>query len=213
MGEKIAIQELFPKLENAINQVKGVLSSKIIGNEEEITEIHVVANKARNAKQLVRDIETVVQVSGGISVDHKKISIAQVAQAKPLERPRLTNVNVEFDGLTAVVRVTMNHNGETVVSEVEGVRSEKNILRLAAQAALMAVERLLQTQVRFAVDQVMLVPIGISQLISISVIVVTPQGEENLLGSTYVDNSSNATEAACKAALDAINRRLGELSQ
>ncbi|WP_366923802.1 hypothetical protein MFMK1_000715 [Metallumcola ferriviriculae] len=210
--EKSLNENLVAEMEDVINQVDGVLSSRIIWAEEEISEVHVLSSKGRNPKQLVRDIETVLQVRGGINVDHKKISIAQVSQGKQsFIRPKLTNVNVESANITAVVRVSIKHEEETFTAEVEGAKSEKNVLRLAAQATLVALEQAISADIRFAVDQVMVMPVEMSQLVSVSVTAVTSAGEDNLLGSAYA--RGNAREAACKAALDAVNRRLLRLAE
>lgn len=212
MSNKVLSETLITEMENAVSQVDGVLSSRIIWDEEEITEVHVLSGKSRNAKQLVRDIETVLQVRGGINVDHKKISIAQVSQGnQEVVRPKLTNVNVDVADLTAVVKVTIRHQEETFTAQIEGAKSEKNLLRLAAQATLIALEKAVGDDIKFAVDQVMLVPVAMSELVSVSVTAVTPSGEDSLLGSAYAHGAPR--EAACKAALDAVNRRLMRLAE
>jgi len=212
VSEKTLTGDKSAEVEGAINQVEGVISSKVVWDEGEISEIHVLSGKDRNAKQLVRDIETILQVRAGINIDHKKISIAQVSQEKQtVFRPKLANVSVEVSDLTAVAKVAIRYGNETYMAAAEGAKSEKNILRLAAQATLLALEQAARAEIKFAVDQVMVIPFEISQLISVAVTAVSPGSEENLLGSAYVQG--NPREAACKAALDAVNRRLLRLAE
>ena len=65
--------------ENQIVQLEGVISANISLKENgEIDEIHVIADKSRNPKNIVRDIETLFHVNLNQEIDHKKISIAQL---------------------------------------------------------------------------------------------------------------------------------------
>ena len=54
-------------------------SARIVTNDSGgILEIHVVADTARSAKMVARDVESILVAKIGLSIDHRKISVAQV---------------------------------------------------------------------------------------------------------------------------------------
>ena len=67
-------------------------SARIVTNDTGgILEIHVVADTARSAKMVARDVESILVAKIGLSIDHRKISVAQVegeetAEAGPTSR-------------------------------------------------------------------------------------------------------------------------------
>ena len=64
-----------------ICQLEGVLSVQFVTNASgELEELHVLANKERNPKQLVRDIQSAMYAQYNLDVDYKVISIAQIDQ-------------------------------------------------------------------------------------------------------------------------------------
>lgn len=75
--------------ENLIRRIRDVLAVNIVlGEQKEIDEIHVLAEDGRNAKQIVRDIETLMQVEYGIDLDHKKVSIVQLNPSQKLTKEK-----------------------------------------------------------------------------------------------------------------------------
>ena len=51
----------------------------------EVSEVHVLAQSGLAPKQLVRNIESALLAQLGLKIDHRKISIAQTADVKPIE--------------------------------------------------------------------------------------------------------------------------------
>jgi hypothetical protein len=68
----------FTAFQNLINKIDGVINSKIIVEKEDITEIHILANKLRSAKQIVRDVESCILASFDYRIDRRVVSIAQI---------------------------------------------------------------------------------------------------------------------------------------
>lgn len=83
--------------EATLGRLRGVLSSRIVvGAGGEIAEVHVMATAERGAKQIVRDVESALFANFGVRIDHRKISVAVMDDAKPgesrpaaPERPRV----------------------------------------------------------------------------------------------------------------------------
>src|SRR5690242_14798752 len=67
-------------IEDLIRKVRGVMAVRVVqNNQNQIDEIHAVGSPGRSAKQMVRDIESMLYVRGGIRLDHRKISLVQIA--------------------------------------------------------------------------------------------------------------------------------------
>lgn len=57
-------------IEKTIEKLDSVISSKIIlGEEDDFKEVHIVSNGFRGAKQIVRDIESVLMATYDIQID------------------------------------------------------------------------------------------------------------------------------------------------
>ncbi len=70
--------------EKWICRIQGVRQCKIdLDAEGEISGIHVVAVVDRDARHVVRDVESLLKARLGISVNYKKIGVAQVVETEP----------------------------------------------------------------------------------------------------------------------------------
>src|SRR4051812_33816016 len=74
------------RAENLLTSLEGILSARVVTTPlGEVSEVHVLAQAGLQAKQLVRNIESALLAQLGLKIDHRKISIAQTADVKPLE--------------------------------------------------------------------------------------------------------------------------------
>src|SRR5512141_3200240 len=74
------------RAENLLTSLEGVLSARVVTTPlGEVSEVHVLAQSGLQPKQLVRNIESALLAQLGLKVDHRKISIAQTADVKPIE--------------------------------------------------------------------------------------------------------------------------------
>jgi len=100
-----------------ICQLQGVIGADISFNgQDEIQEIHVVANFDRLPKQIVRDIESILFTKHGLRLDHKKVSIAQikgdeVAPKRRSSRIQFVRVGVSVSGFEHKVEVELSIDG------------------------------------------------------------------------------------------------------
>ena len=69
---------MFNIFQEMINKINGVISTKIIHEDNDIQEMHILANTLRSPKQIVRDIESILLTSFDYRIDRKVISIAQI---------------------------------------------------------------------------------------------------------------------------------------
>lgn len=209
------------EIEEALSKVAEIRAARVVSSDEGvIQEIHVLALPSKSPKQLVRDIESTIMAQFGITIDHKKVSIAQLGResvetaekrkAPGPARARIHMVNSEVMGVRALSTVVLEVEGEKYSGVAEGPASATTRLRLVAQATLNAVEQYAQGGFGFALEDVAIVALGREKVAVSCVVLVTPLGEHALSGSALARGSDN--DSIVRATLDAINRRLGFLT-
>ncbi|MGB4564252.1 MAG: hypothetical protein WBJ00_05620 [Dethiobacteria bacterium] len=206
------LMEKAKEIETVICQVQGVLSSRVVFEGEEIVEVHVLADHTRSPKQIVRDIESAVMVKSGTHLDHKRISVAQLGhEGRHLvnNSPRLLLYEIAYASQGGEIRVTVTVTlGEDRYSfTCKGPYSSKNRLRLVAKSTIGAVEEYLGTDSRLVVDDIKKVSLTGQEAVIVSITYFVDSREETLLGVALIRDGDDR-EAAAKASLDAINRRL-----
>ena len=74
------------RAENLLTSLEGILSARVVTTPlGEVSEVHVLAHSGLAPKQLVRNIESALLAQLGLKIDHRKISVAQTAEVKPIE--------------------------------------------------------------------------------------------------------------------------------
>lgn len=199
----------FSAFEGIINKISGVMNSKIVVQDEEIAEIHVLANKLRSAKQIARDIESAVLVSFNYRIDRSKLSIAQIQTSDEEER---TN-RIRFEGLAVksydnVVEcgVTLEYNDQEYFAVETGANTSSRRLKVAANATVKVLQQIYQNHLVIDIADVLVSKTGSVSFVCVLVNLVTRRDEETLVGSAIIKDDTN--EAVVKATLDAINRRI-----
>src|SRR5947209_2010840 len=75
------------RAENLIASLTGVLSARVVVTPlGEVSEIHVLTMSDMHPKQVVRNIESALMAQLGMKIDHRKISVAQTADVRPIEQ-------------------------------------------------------------------------------------------------------------------------------
>lgn len=203
--------------EDMLRQVKGVVSVKILTDSSgQVSEVHVLAASDRSPKQVVRDIESVFLVRYGIEIDHKKISVAQLSDKESFRgythngngynRPRISGVTMLSVGRMVEAKVLLQIGQDHFEGSAAGPGTTGNRLRLVSQATLMSLEKCLEGAGNFLTEDVSVITVSGCQAVISSVTLMTNSGEERLIGAAFVNNDER--EAAVKATLSAINRRL-----
>jgi hypothetical protein len=234
--------QVFPleDVERALTGLKDVRSARIVTNDSgEILEIHVVADTARSAKMVARDVESILVAKIGLSVDHRKISVAQVeeegeettearptsrAEAKPAEhveapagiylapedrRIEFVGVSLAQSNLVAQARVELSRGGVGTVAEATGADSTDSVLRIVAEATMEAVQRYYEDSGLFTVTAVEQMTVGGKPIVVVVVAYVYERSERVLVGAC--PTSGDVPRAVALATLDAVNRFLRRL--
>lgn len=199
----------FKEVESFLNNIKSVMSCKIITDKNDnISEIHILSDSSRHTKQIARDVRSALLSNFNLSVDYKIISVAQIIKNLSLN----TNFRLVYDGYTNETTsdriklcIKLSWDEKEYTGEAEGIKSEKNILKVAALATLDAIKNAIGLDC-FIVEDIQNYKIA-GQEVMITGITYIDRGEENLLtGTSIVVN--NKIDSTIKATLNAINRRV-----
>ena len=197
-------------IEVLINKINSVINSRVVLNEQnQIVEIHILANTSRTPKQVIRDIQSLLITMYNIKIDHKIISIAQVYDdVESLNTPRLIIKSVEYISfnMSGKSKVTLGYDKNVYIGEMEGIHSSNQAYRLVGQATLNAVELFLENYRRFILEEIKISEISNRSVVLSAVTVVSKDSEKLLIGKCILENDVNG--AIAKAVLDAVNRTL-----
>jgi hypothetical protein len=208
------------RAENLLTSLEGILSARVVTTPlGEVSEVHVLAQAGLSPKQLVRNIESALLAQLGLKIDHRKISIAQTAEVKPIEalereavREAVLQRAVLFESLTVApgkrphrisISVTLSYMGQTETAEEESSDTPRNRVEAAAKASVTVLDRLLEDS-SLALEGAKIVEafdrnfafVGVQGL----------GGRESLLMTGTAEIKESAERAAVFAVLDATNR-------
>ncbi len=201
-------------IEELIRKVRGVLAVRVVQNDQhQIDEIHAVGSPDRNAKQMVRDIESILYVRGGIRVDHRKISLVQIADTgmpPPMVRVQLLEVSRVADAQPPEMTVTVAVGDR----RIQGIgRAHPNHDTsdewLVAQAMAHALDQLIGVLGQLHVEHLQRQSFGALEVYLAQLTLTIDDGIETLLGVSVVRDDE--LSAVARAVLDAVNRRLQRL--
>ncbi len=208
------------RAENLLTSLEGVLSARVVTTPlGEVSEVHVLAQAGTPAKQLVRNVESALLAQLGLRVDHRKISIAQTADVKPIEtlerhavRERSLQRTVLFEGLSiqpgrrpqrSMVQVSLSCEGRTEGAEEESPDTVRGRVEAAARATVSVLDRLLQK------GSMLLEGARVIQALDRDVVFASVQamgGRDSVLLTGTAEVKESPERAAVLAVLDATNR-------
>jgi len=208
------------RAENLLTSLEGVLSARVVTTPlGEVSEIHVLAQAGLSPKQLVRNIESALLAQLGLKVDHRKISVAQTAEVRPIEaverdlvKERAMTRAALFENMTVApgrrphriaLSVSLSFMGKTESGEEESADTPRSKVEAAARAAVTALDKLLLD------NSVALEGAKIIEAFDRQFAMVAVQGlggRESLLLIGTAEIKESAERAAVFAVLDATNR-------
>lgn len=208
------------RAENLLTSLNGILSARVETTPlGEVSEIHILAQAGQVPKQVVRNVESALLAHLGVRVDHRKISIAQTAEVRPLEaldqgavQDRARKRVVLFDDLVIATvprsrrvsaTVTLGYDGRSETATEEGPDTPRNRMETAARAAVQVLERLFEGNT-LALEGTHLTEAFGRRYAFVGVLAARSRDSELLVGTAEVRD--NAEHAAVYAVLDATNR-------
>ena len=208
------------RAENLLTSLEGVLSARVVTTPlGEVSEIHILAQAGLAPKQVVRNIESALLAQLGLRVDHRKISIAQTADVRPIETLdqdavsiRARHRTVLFENLTVApstkphhinLTVSLSSNGKSESAGAESSDTPRSRVEAAARATIEVLDRLLEGA-SVALDGAKIVEGFDCQFVFAAVQGLG--GRESLLLTGTAQIRESAERAAVFAVLDATNR-------
>lgn len=195
-------------IESNIEQIESVVSCKIIvGENDVIDEIHIVSNDTRGAKQVARDIQSVLIATYNIPIDYKKISIAQISDQSIKKIPcRLKLIGVSHDnlGTKAFIKVSISNLKEEFQNSITGINTSRNIERMLVDATIKTIEEACGYDDTFILEDIRTIPVSNDKAVLVVVMGLVDGLEQRLCGSSLIRNDYEVS--IVKATLDAINR-------
>ncbi len=195
-------------IEKSINSLNGVLFSKIVlADNKEIKEIHVITKDFYSPKKISRDVESLLMAKYNISIDYRKISIAQVTEEKN-HSPRLKFVDllITSQGDHLEVLVKLENNDKQFEGKVDCVNWDKNREYIVSRATLEAITSFLKGKVFFQVEEIKKINMDEREMVLVAINLINEQGKENLIGAALIGDDPH--RSLVKAILKAVNRRI-----
>jgi hypothetical protein len=209
---------LAPAIETLLARIPSVSAARVAVEEPaRVSEIHLVADRTRTPKQIVRDVQTVVLAELGIEIDYRTVSIVQLdaapataptpaaAPAEPVASPsrrvELASVSTDVRASVTEVRIEVRSDGAAFGGTARGPASAWE--KLVARAVVDALSPL--TASVSEVDDVRVVD-GPARIALVALRLPSPRGDMVVSGSAPVRGDTG--DAIARATLSALNRFL-----
>ncbi len=207
------------RAENLLTSLQDVLSARIeVSPMGEVTAVHILTSAGGSAKQMVRNVESALLAQLGLKVDHRKISVAQTAEVRPIEALERSAVRAESLRRPIVfkaiehesvgehrvrVRVTFLVNGEEAAADEDVADTVRGRMQGAARAVLKVLEQYVDAGV-LELEGVKVTEAFESKLAVVGVQTLEGRDPTIQLGTAPIRESPE--QAAVLATLDATNR-------
>ena len=207
-------------MENLITALTGVLSARVVVTPlGEVSEVHVLTRSDIQPKQVVRNIESALMAQLGFKIDHRKISVAQTADVRPIEAlhqeaitERAKRRVVVFRGLEVrpaerpqrvLVRVKLAFGEREASGEELGTDTVRNRVEAAARAAATCLDELVPDN-SIALEGASMIDAFDRKFVLVAVHGLGGREAQLLVGTCEIRES--AERSAVLAVLDATNR-------
>jgi len=208
------------RVENLITTLTGVLSARVVVTPlGEVSEVHVLTSSGIQPKQIVRNIESALMAQLGFKIDHRKISVAQTADVRPIEAlqeeaisERVKHRVVVFKSLEVrpaerpqrvMVRVKLAFGEKEAQAEEVGTDTLRNRMEAAARAATTCLDNLLPDN-SLALEGATLIDAFDRKFVFVAVHGLGGREAQLLTGTCEIRDA--AERSAVLAVLDATNR-------
>jgi hypothetical protein len=210
-------------MERDLARIPAVSSARVVIEEDELREVHIVCAVGRSPKLVGRDVQSLLAAQWGVDIDHRKVSVVQLegdpdaveeATSEPADRavspspssspsgaPVIASLAVTATGQSAEASVTVKLSGRAATGRTKGVPSWTAQRRLTAEATLEALAELDHRLAGYGVAEVTTVRMGTED-----VVIVTVSGWADGLEVNVAGAASIGPAGELRAAADAVLR-------
>jgi hypothetical protein len=219
------VDDVAARYEDLICRIQGVFSAKVkLDESSDVVECHVLADKSRNVKQLVRDVQSALMAKYNIDIDYKLISVAQIdnlddilaasydasgsssAGVAETRRVQLKSFLMGYEGSDIKAAVSLSLDGQTYLGEATGSGNIAGRGRTLAQAVVNAAILCYSGKYTINVMDVQKFAVNGQSAYAVALYYNSRSREDLLLGAALIKEDENLS--VVKATLDALNRRL-----
>lgn len=214
------------RAEAAIQSLRDVEAASVQTEDDDIREIHVLTSSSRPAKQIVRDVQTLLLTRFNRAIDHRVVSVAYArpgpaltprAPRAPAPEPedqttpriRFGSVNLYVASGRAQAQVELGWKGVTRLGTAGGSATREGARGLIVSATLSAVQEFLEDGIALSLQDMELLRLGKQDVIVVSLSLLAHRSEKTLVGCCTVEQ--DAQQAVVLATLAALNRVVGGL--
>jgi hypothetical protein len=199
------------QLEESLCGLKDVYAAKVMLTDagDEVEEIHLIASQARNPKQIVRDVESLLFVRFHTRIDYRRVSLVQLsAEDLPsyFRRPKLLSVKQDTSNGGLRVEVSLVHaDGVEIVGKAQAQSEAPDGCHVAASATMQAVAGLISNPDTLKLQRAQVTSLNGHTVALVHLTWQSAHGLEHLLGATLAE--PDVVHGAVRATLDAVNRK------
>lgn len=195
-------------IKEMISKIDGVMNVKVVYEDSELQEVHILASNLRAPKQIVRDIESSLLAAYDYKIDRKIISIAQIdiGDSESIRRIIYGGTKFQVNGNNIDCEVVLDYAGEEYSAASSALKTNINRKSIVAKATISAIEKIYDQPNVFDIQDVLVNSSRDINFVVVIVNMVLNSKEETMIGSAIIRNDIN--EAIAKATLDAVNRRI-----
>jgi hypothetical protein len=202
--------------EAAIRALRDVEGASIQMEGDAVREVHVLTTSDRPAKQIVRDVQTLLLTRFNRPIDHRVVSVAFAepgsigANAHPeptvarTERIRFVSANLYVAGPRVQAQVELQWRGVPRMGSASGWSSREGAHRLVAAATLAAVREYLDDDLALGLHGLEIVRLGGGEAAVVGVELLARRDRRCLFGCCTLDQ--DPPQAIALATLAALNR-------
>ena len=215
--------------ENGIRGLADVEDAKILVEDGEVREVHVISGSGRPAKLIVKDVVGLIWTRYNRRIDHRIVGVVRVRaqgngapklEAVPVldepapvledaSRIRFGSVNLYLDGARAQAQVELRWKGVLRMGSASDWCSREGSHRLVAAATLAALQEFLDDDIALGVEGVHVIQMGGHEVAIVGLALLTHRQEKLLTGCCTVGR--DLPQAVVLASLSALNRVIGGL--
>lgn len=201
------------EMERLIQKLDGVIAVKIVSGDDGVPEeVHILADREKNPKQLSRDVQSAVSAAFGTTISHSIISIACIDEdvvRKNEETParlKISGLNISYSGNVFKAEVALNMEGSCFRGECRRSSGAGSRAGGVAEATLSAVNQFVGYEA-FSLYEVQKVRVGAYHVMVAAVTYCdSRRGERMLTGTATIQDDEYFS--MIKSVLSAVNRVL-----